>query len=480
MNNRMILKVLGYVLILISMTMIIPLLIAFFNHGTDTFAFLVSIGITGAFGALLSQIPLKKKTIRTREGLAIVTFSWLFASLFATLPFMLSGAIPSFFDAFFECTSGFSTTGATIIRNIEILPLGILFWRSFTHWIGGMGILVVAVAVLPLLGSGAFHIFKAESPGPITEKLVPRIKDTASILYIAYIALTLFEIILLMFGGMSLFDAAVHTFGTLGTGGFSTKNGSIGAYNSNYIFIVISIFMILSGANFSLYYELISGRWRDVLKNEEFRLYIGILTVAVVALTVNTHFTLYNNWYQSFVHSLFQASSIMTTTGYSTTDFDLWSGFSKGILFILMFVGGSAGSTGGSVKVVRILVLYKILQREFLKILHPRSVIGIKINQQSIPSDIVTNIVSFFILYIAIFVGSSLLISLEGISWISATSSVAATLGNIGPGFDFVGPTRTYADFSNASKMLFSILMITGRLELFTVIVLFSPKFWRS
>lgn len=476
----MILKVLGYVLILISMTMIIPLLIAFFNHGTDTFAFLVSIGITGAFGALLSQIPLKKKTIRTREGLAIVTFSWLFASLFATLPFMLSGAIPSFFDAFFECTSGFSTTGATIIRNIEILPLGILFWRSFTHWIGGMGILVVAVAVLPLLGSGAFHIFKAESPGPITEKLVPRIKDTASILYIAYIALTLFEIILLMFGGMSLFDAAVHTFGTLGTGGFSTKNGSIGAYNSNYIFIVISIFMILSGANFSLYYELISGRWRDVLKNEEFRLYIGILTVAVVALTVNTHFTLYNNWYQSFVHSLFQASSIMTTTGYSTTDFDLWSGFSKGILFILMFVGGSAGSTGGSVKVVRILVLYKILQREFLKILHPRSVIGIKINQQSIPSDIVTNIVSFFILYIAIFVGSSLLISLEGISWISATSSVAATLGNIGPGFDFVGPTRTYADFSNASKMLFSILMITGRLELFTVIVLFSPKFWRS
>jgi len=480
MNGKMILKVMGFILMLIALCMAIPLLVALTYKGPDVPAFLNSIGITAAIGFILSRIPVEKKAIHTREGLAIVSLSWFLASFFGSLPFVFSGAIPSFVDAFFECSSGFTTTGATIIRNIEILPQGILFWRSFTHWIGGMGILVVAVAILPLLGAGAFHIFKAETPGPITAKLVPRMKDTASILYIAYIVLTLIEIILLMFGGMSLFDASVHTFGTLGTGGFSTKNASVGAYGSNYIFIVISIFMILSGVNFSLYYDLISGRWRDVFKNQELRLYLGIIFVAVAAITINTNLTLYHDWFTAFVHSLFQTSSIITTTGYATYDFDTWSGFSKGILFLLMFIGGCAGSTGGSIKVVRILLLFKLIQREFMKILHPRSVIAIKMNNQSVPGETVTNVVTFFILYIFIFISSSLLISLEGISWMSATSSVAATLGNVGPGFEFVGPTRTFADFTAPSKMLFSLLMITGRLELFTVIVLFTPRFWRA
>jgi trk system potassium uptake protein TrkH len=408
-----------------------------------------------------------------------VSLSWLLVSVFGALPFVFSGSIPSFVNAFFESASGFSTTGASILTDIEILPKGILFWRSFTHWIGGMGILVVAVAVLPLLGAGAFQVFKAETPGPITEKLMPRMKDTASILYISYITLTLIEIILLMFGGMDLFDATVHTFGTLGTGGFSTKNTSIAAYGSNYIFIVISIFMILSGINFSLYYDLISGKWREVLKNAELRLYLGIILVAVIAIAINTNFTVYHDWTQAFIHSLFQTSSIITTTGYSTYDFDTWSGFAKGILFVLMFVGGCAGSTGGSIKVVRIFVLFRLIQREFMKILHPKSVIAIKMNQQAIPGETVTNIVAFFILYMFLFVFSSLLISLEGISWLSASSSVASTLGNIGPGFEFVGPTRNFSEFSDPSKILFSFLMITGRLELFTVMVLFSPKFWR-
>lgn len=476
----MIFKVLGYILMIIALCLGIPLVVSLLYRGPDSMAFVYSIVITGLAGFALSRIPIDKRAIHTREGLAIVSLSWFLASFFGALPFVFSGAIPSLVDAFFECSSGFTTTGATIVTNIEILPQGILFWRSFTHWIGGMGILVVAVAVLPLLGAGAFHIFKAETPGPITEKLVPRIKDSASILYISYIVLTLIEIVLLMFGGMNLFDASVHTFGTLGTGGFSTKNASVGAYNSNYIFIVISIFMILSGVNFSLYYDLVSGRWREVLKNAELRLYLGIILVAVIAIAINTNMTIYHDWTQAFIHSLFQTSSIITTTGYATYDFDTWSGFAKGILFVLMFVGGCAGSTGGSIKVVRILILFKLIQREFMKILHPRSVIAIKMNNRSIPGETVTNIVCFFVLYIFLFVFSSLLISLEGISWISASSSVAATLGNVGPGFEFVGPTRTFAEFSDPSKLLFSILMITGRLELFTVIVLFTPRFWRA
>lgn len=479
MNYRMVLKVLGYVLILISFSMVIPFLISLLDHGYDTLAFIDSMMITGIIGYGLSRITVDKKTIHIREGLAIVSLSWFLASFFGALPFVLSGAIPSYVDAFFEAASGFSTTGATIIRDIEILPKGVLFWRSFTHWIGGMGILVVAVAVLPLLGAGAFHIFKAETPGPITEKLVPRIKDTATILYLTYIILTSIEIVLLLFGGMSLFDAVVHTFGTLGTGGFSTKNASIGGFNSNYINIVISIFMILAGANFSLYYDIVSGRWRDVIKNQELRLYLTLLCLGTLLIMINTNTTLYHDWFTAFVHSLFQTSSIMTTTGYATADFDQWSTFSKGILFMLMFIGGSAGSTSGAIKVVRIRILYNLLKREFLKILHPRSVINIKINKQTVPAETVTSIVTFFLLYLALFVISSLMISLEGIDMISATSSVAATLGNVGPGFNFVGPTRTYADFSIPSKMLFSLLMIVGRLELFTVIALFSPKFWR-
>lgn len=480
MNYKMMFKVLGYILLIIALTMVPPMIIALVTGGSDFVAFLVSIVITAVVGFSLTRIHIKKNVIKIKEGLAIVTLGWLVASVFGALPFYLSGAIPSFVDALFETVSGFTTTGATIIKDIEVLPMGILFWRSFSHWIGGMGILVVAVAVLPMIGSGGFHIFKAESPGPVTDKIVPRIKDTAKILYVTYIIITLTEFILLMFGGMTAFEAIVHTFGTLGTGGFSTRNGSIGAFNNSYIFIVISVFMIMSGTNFSLYYDLFKGKWRDVLKNSELRLYLGIISVSVIAITIDTNLSLYHNWFEAFKHSLFQTSSIITTTGYTTADYEQWSTFSQSILFALMFVGGSAGSTGGSIKVMRILILIRLLKRELIKILHPRAVLSVRVGGHPIADETLINISSFFMLYMLIFALGTIVISLEGIGILGASSAVAATLGNIGPGFGFVGPTQTYADFSAFSKILLSFFMLLGRLELFTVIALLTPKFWKT
>lgn len=480
MNFRIIFKVLGYLLLIIAFGMLAPLIISAVQGQYDTIPFVISISATTLTGLALSRIPMPKDKIKTKDGLAIVTLGWIFASLFGALPFYLSGAIPSYVDAFFETVSGFTTTGATIIDDIEVLPMGILFWRSFTHWIGGMGILVVAVAVLPLMGAGGFHVFKAESPGPIADKIAPRIKDTAKILYTSYILISIAEFILLLLGGMTPFESAVHTFGTLGTGGFSTRNASIGAFNSSYITIVISIFMIMSGTNFSLYYDLYKGKWRDVLKNSELRLYLTIIAAAVIAITINMNSALYHNWFESFKQALFQVSSLMTTTGYTTYDYEQWTTFSQGILFLLMFVGGSAGSTGGSIKVIRILALIKLIRREVTKILHPRAVVSVKFGDQNVSENVLLNISGFFMLYMLIFIFGSIIISLEGISFMGASSAVAATLGNIGPGFEFVGPTHTYSQFSDASKLLLSFFMLLGRLELFTVIALLSPKFWRS
>lgn len=480
MNYKIIFKLLGYLLIIIGLSMVPPFLIAFFNKQSDMAAFGISICINVILGYLLTRIKVTKTKIKVKEGLAIVTLGWVFASIFGALPFYISGSIPSYVDALFETVSGFTTTGATIINDIEVLPMGILFWRSFTHWIGGMGILVVAVAVLPMMGEGGFHVFKAESPGPIADKIVPRIKDTAKILYMTYILISLIEFVLLMIGGMNVFESAVHTFGTLGTGGFSTRNGSIGAFNSSYITIVISIFMIMSGTNFSLYYDCFKGKWKDVIKNSELRFYLGIILVSVFFITIDMNNNLYHNLFESFKHSLFQVTSLMTTTGYTTFDYEKWTTFSKGILFMLMFVGGCAGSTGGSIKVIRILALIKLLKREFVKILHPRAIVSVKFGDQPVSEDTLLNIASFFMLYMLIFILGSLAISLEGITFMGATSAVAATLGNIGPGFDFVGPTHTYSGFSDLSKLLLSFFMLLGRLELFTVIALLSPKFWHA
>ena len=481
MNYRIVTKVLGHIIFIEAFGMVLPLIVAIYYKEAAGFSFLISIAIMLSTGLFLKKIPVKNEVIRVKEGFSIVAFGWLVASIFGALPFIISGSIPNFIDALFETISGFTTTGATIITNIEPLPKSILFWRSFTHWIGGMGIIVFTIAILPAIGAGGFHIFKAESPGPISDRIAPKINDTAKILYFTYIIITFAEIFLLKLGGLSFFDSFIHTFGTVGTGGFSNYNSSIAEFDSTYIHIVISVFMLMSGANFSLYYELLRGKWKNVIKDNELRFYLLTIVIAVTLIAINLRTSVvYNNTSDSLKYSLFQVSSIITTTGYATTDFDLWPTFSKAILFMLMFMGGCAGSTGGGMKQIRILLVFKLVKREFKKILHPRAMIPLKINGKAVPSDVVANVSSFFILYIFVFVIGTIVVSLEGIGLVSAASSVAATLGNIGPGFELVGASQNYDHFSYPTKGLLSFFMLLGRLELFTILSLISPSFWRK
>jgi len=479
-NYGIVIKVMGNLLVLESLMMTPSLLISIFSREDDYIAFIVSIAITALVGFFISRPKVKNTKIKVKEGLAIVAYGWIFSSFFAALPFVISGSIPSFLDALFETISGFTTTGATIINDIEVLPRGILFWRSLTHWMGGMGILVFTVAIIPTLGVGGFQVFKAESPGPISDKIAPRIKNTAKILYKTYIAITLLEIMFLIFGGMSLYEASIHTFGTVGTGGFSTRNSSIGAFDSTYIHIVISVFMILSGVNFSLYFALYRRKWKDLLKNEELRFYLGVVASATILIGLNLYLNTDNTLGISFRDSLFQSSSILTTTGYGTANFDKWPTFSKSILFILMFIGGCAGSTGGAIKNIRILLLLKMIKREIAKIFHPRAVVPIKLGKKVVAEETILSITSFFILYITLFVGGTIIVSTQGIDLESSASAVAATLGNVGPGFGFVGPTQNYSEFNNFIKLFLSLLMILGRLELFTIIALVAPKSWKN
>ncbi len=479
MNYGIVLRVLGILLIIESFLMVPSLLISLWTKVNDSTAFILGIIITGLIGFILSKKKNYKNQISARDGLAIVSLGWLTASLLGAIPLYISKSTPTYIDAFFEIVSGFTTTGASILSNVEALPMGILFWRSFTHWVGGMGILVFTVALLPALGIGGFQIFKAESPGPVAGKIAPKIKDTAKILYTTYFAITILQIILLKIGGMSFFDSLVYTFGTVGTGGFATKNNSVGFYNSTYIHLVIGFFMVFSGVNFSLYYSIYKGKIRDVFYNEELRLYLGIIFVSTVAIGINLFMTSYNNMGLAFRDSFFQVGSIITTTGYSTVDFDLWPSFSKGILLLLMFIGGSAGSTAGGMKVIRILVMFKLIKREIIKIFHPRAMIPIKTNDKIMPNETVAGIYSFIALYLIIFVIGTLLVTLEGVDLESAASSVVATLSNIGPGLGFVGPTRNFGEYHQITKLLFSFFMLLGRLELFTIIALIAPKNWR-
>ena len=478
MNYGIVLRILGSLLIIEAGLMLPSYFIAILTNGPDKTPFLLTILLTAAVGIAFSVKFRKDKSITAKDGLAIVTFGWLAASAMGALPLYLTG-VAGYVDSFFEIVSGFTTTGATIFSEIESLPQGILFWRSFTHWIGGMGILVFTLALLPALGIGGFQIYKAESPGPVAGKIAPRLKDTAKILYITYITITLSEVFLLTIGGMSVFDAFVHTFGTVGTGGFSSKNASIGAYGSSYIHMVIGIFMVASGVNFSLYYSFFRGKVTDLFKDEEFRLYLKIIGISTLAIAIDLWFVSYHNVGYSLRDAFFQVSSIITTTGYATSDFDLWPTFSKGILLILMFVGASAGSTGGGMKVIRILVMLKLIKREVGKLYHPRAVMPVKINNKVMSNETIARINSFLALYLALFLFSTLMVSLEQVDMITAASSVAATLGNIGPGLEMVGPTLNFGFYSVPTKLWLSFLMLLGRLELFTIIALVAPKNWR-
>ena len=479
MNYGMVLRVIGNLIVFEAFSMVTALAVAFYYKSSDIYAFVNTIMIMLVVGYPLSKLKVKNKDMKHKEAISIVTFGWFVVSAFGALPFIFTGALPSFTDAFFETVSGLTTTGASVITDVEILPRGLVFWRSFLHWTGGMGILVLTLAIMPTIGVGAFQIFKAETPGPVADKLVPKMKDTAQILYTVYLGITVIEVVLLMVGGMSFYDALVNTFGTVGTGGFSNYNASIGHYQNHYFYFVIGFFMVASGVNFSLYYELYRGRVKTIFSNSEFRVYIGI----VIAATLLVFFNILGR-YESIPATLnqafFQVSSIITTTGYATTDFDLWPDFSKGILFLLMFVGASAGSTGGSIKVIRLIILFKLVKREVLKILHPRATIPVQINGKMLNTDVISGVTGFFFLYMLLFVGGTLLVSLENVGLVSAASAVAATLGNIGPGLDFVGPTKNYSLFSDATKWLLSFMMLFGRLELFTFFIVMTPSYWKK
>lgn len=482
LNYRMISRILGWIMIILALCMIPSLLISVFQHETKAIlGFIYTIIPMIIIGLFATRVKEKTSLIKVRDGYAIVSFSWIIASVFGALPFVISGSIPSFIDALFETVSGFTTTGASIMPDIEIIPMGILFWRSFTHWLGGMGILVFAVALLPALGIGGQQIANAETPGPVLDKITPKMSDMAKILYFIYIFITVLEVILLCLSGMSLFDSLINAFGTMGTGGFSNYNASIAHYDSVIINLIIGTFMVIAGANFNLYYDLLKGRWKSVLKDNELRLYLGILFAAVVLIALNLRLTnTYDSTFQAFVHSFFQSSSIMTTTGFASTNFDLWPTFSKMVLFFLMFVGGCSASTAGSIKVVRVLVVLKLIKRELFQKLHPRAMVAIKINNSPIAPDKISSILSFVALYFLLFLGGTLLLSIEDFGLVTSASAVAATLGNVGPGFEAVGPIMNYSLFSPFSTCVMSFLMLCGRLELFTVILMLSPGFWRS
>ncbi len=482
MNYGIVVKVLGNLLLFQAAAMLLPFGIAVY-YGEDSFAaFLLTVLAVFVVGFLMSLRKPVSRRIQVREAVSIVALSWVLVSFFGAWPLYLSGSIPSFVDALFESISGLTTTGATIIDNIEGMPFGILFWRSFLHWLGGMGIIVLTVAILPAIGVGGYQIYKAETPGPTAGKLAPRMRDTAKILYGVYLIMTVVQVVLLYLGGLSLYDALVHTFGTVGTGGFSTRNSSIGAFDSAYITLVIGFFMVAAGVNFSLYFGLYRGMWRRVFGNTELKVYLGVVAFSVFLITLNLfHGGVYGSLFETMRHAFFQVGAFITTTGYSTADYESWPFLSQGILFFLMFVGGSAGSTAGSVKVIRHVVLFKLVRREVSRMLHPRAFIPVRVDGKSLTSVSEANIIGFFFLYVIIFVfGSLAMMALESMDLLSAASAVAATIGNIGPGFGLVGPNETYSFMGAPAKLLLSFFMLLGRLELFTVLILLTPDFWRD
>ncbi len=479
MNYGIVAKILGSILIVDASLLLPPLMIALRSGDGTHRAFLLTILVTLIPGILMYWLIRPKMEIRAREGLAIVTLGWVLVSLLGAIPFVATGAVPGYVDALFETISGFTTTGASVIPDVEILPASILFWRSFTHWIGGMGILVFTVALLPALGMGSFHIFRAESPGPVAGRVAPRIRDTARYLYISYVSLTLLEILFLLLGDMSLFDAAVYTFGTVGTGGFAPHNTSLTHFGT-YIHLVVSTFMILAGVSFSLHFYLYNRKVGEIVSDHELQFYLKGLLACVLLIGADLFLTGYNTLGISMRDALFQSASIMTTTGYATADFHQWPTFSKILLLVLMFVGGSAGSTAGGMKVIRVLILLKLIRREISKIFHPNAFVPVKLGRKVVPNEVVSRVNSFIAVHLLFFIVGSLVVSLEGVDVITAVSASAATLNNVGPGLGVIGPTGNYSGFSVLTKLVLSFLMLLGRLEIFTVLALLVPRGWTA
>jgi trk system potassium uptake protein TrkH len=461
--------------------MVFPLFYAiYYQENRAIYTFLFSIIIAILTGWFLQYSCKTEIGVGKKEGFAIATLGWILAAIFGTFPFLFSGTLTNFIDAFFESMSGFTTTGATVLDPIEGNFLSVLFWRDQIQWMGGMGIIVLVVAILPALGVGGMQLFKSEVPGPEPDKIKPRIKETAKLLYLVYIIISVLQVACLYLTGMSLYEAITHMFGTMATGGFTPKNLSVGHYNNPTYDIIITIFMLIAGANFTLHYKVLHGDLKSLLKDREFLFYIGVILVSILVVTTQLHIYIYQSILTSLRYASFQVVSIVTTTGFATTDFDQWPALSKSILIILMFIGGCAGSTGGAIKNIRILILLKKAVREFQKILHPHAITPIYVGDKKISEEVVSNITAFFLLYILIFIFSSLIMTALGLDMISALSSVAATLGNVGPGLGLVGPTKNYAFIHPLGKILLSICMLLGRLEIYTVLILVLPEFWKK
>ena len=480
MNIKLTLKTIGQVLLVESALMLIPLAVALLYGGGDAMAILISLVITAAAGELLSLLRPRSDNLRAREGFAVVALGWILVSFFGCLPFRLHGCIPKLVDAYFETVSGFTTTGATLLTDVEVLPKGLLFWRSFSHWVGGMGVLVLSLALLPKMGARSIHLMRAESPGPAVDKLVPRVGNNAKILYYLYISLTAVMLVCLLLTGMNLYDALIHTFGAAGTGGFSNYNASVGAFDSPAAEIITGVFMALFGVNFSIYYYILRRNWGAVKHNSELWTYLAIMLVSSVVIAVNILPMYGHNFFTSLRYSFFQVSSIMTTTGYATADFDLWPQLSRTLLTALMLVGASAGSTGGGLKVVRMQLLVKSGVREIRHTVHPKSVNTIKMDGRTVSDSVLNGVQSFFFMYILVLIVSVLLISFDGYDLETNLTAVLSALSNIGPGFNLVGPTRNFSIFSDFSTFVLSMDMLIGRLEIFPMLMLAAPSAWRQ
>lgn len=482
MRWRFILNILGVLLIFLGLSMIFPMLVGIYYRDQSLSPLLKSMAVTLFAGAALYLVfrNTKAEIINHREGMAIVAVGWSAVGLFGALPFYLGSSAFTFTDAVFESVSGFTTTGASILNNIEAVSKGILFWRSYIQWLGGMGIIVLSVAILPFLGVGGMQLYKAEVPSPVPDKLKPRIRDTAVILWKVYALISLAQVIMLKLGGMSLYDALCHTFTTMPTGGFSTKNSSIAYYNSVYFDCVFIFFMLLAGINFSLHYQMLRGKplafWRD----SECRFFLGAVLLITVSVSLNIFGRVYETIGEALRYGAFQVVSIITTTGFVTADYEQWPAMSKLILLVSMFIGASAGSTGGGMKCLRIMLCLKYCYKEVFSLIHPHAVSHVKIASNAVPDDVMRSVLGFLALYVGLFVMSSVLLAGLGVDFITSFAAVAATIGNIGPGFGMVGPVENYAQIPLLGKWLLIWCMLLGRLEIYTVIILVVPEFWRK
>ena len=480
MNIRLVVNLLGKALAVEGALMLPSLLVSLYYDGGDWLALLLAAMLVSAVGGALAMLVRPHNdNLRAREGFAAVALIWVFMSMLGALPFYFHGSIPVYTDCFFETVSGFTTTGATILKDVEALPRGLLFWRSFTHWVGGMGVLVLSLALIPHMGARSQHLLKAESTGPAPGKLVPHIGKSSKILYELYLALSIIHFAALLLCGLDWYDSLIHMFGSAGTGGFSNYNASVGHFQSPAVDAVTATFMLLFGVNFTMYYLLLNKQWRMMLKNEELRLYLGIVAGSVVLIAINILPSV-GNWWEALRQSYFQVSSIITTTGYSTANFDLWPQLSRTILVVLMLLGACAGSTGGGIKMVRLALLFKAMARQVKQAIRPRSVATIKMDGRPVDEVTISRVLVFFFGYLLIILVAMLIVSVDNFSFETNLTAVLSAVSNIGPGLGAVGPTGNFAGFSILSKWVLSICMLVGRLEIYPILMLFAPSIWRK